>query len=120
MCSSDLQSVDLLRDIFGTKLGGGRTGWSYRSAMAHVAAADRGVVVLVGQSTSPDQVLSDVHQFLSSGAPPPQPQNYRLIGTGAQILRHLGISRMALLSAPLRFNALSGFNLEVTEFLSPP
>ncbi len=115
-----VQSVDLLRDIFGTQLGGGRTGWSYRSAMAHVAAAERGVVVLVGQSASSDQVLNDVHQFLSSGAPPPQPQNYRLIGTGAQILRHLGISRMALLSAPLRFNALSGFNLEVTEFLSPP
>jgi 3,4-dihydroxy 2-butanone 4-phosphate synthase/GTP cyclohydrolase II len=42
-----------------------------------------------------------------------------LIGTGAQILRHLGVSRMALLSAPIRFNALSGFNLEVTEFLKP-
>jgi len=114
-----VQSIDLLRDIFGTQLGDGRGGWSYRSAMAHVAEQNRGVVVLVGQASSSEQVLTDVHQFLSSGEPPPRPQNYRLIGTGAQILRHLGIQRMALLSAPLRFNALSGFNLEVTEFLTP-
>ena len=114
-----VQSVNLLRDVLGTQLGEGRTGWSYRSAMQFVADANEGVVVLVGQPSSSDQILTDVHQFLSSGAPPPQPQNYRLIGTGAQILRHLGVSRMALLSAPIRFNALSGFNLEVTEFLSP-
>ena len=114
-----VQSVDLLRDVLGTQLGEGRTGWSYRSAMQFIAESNEGVVVLVGQPSSSDQILTDVHQFLSSGAPPPQPQNYRLIGTGAQILRHLGVSRMALLSAPLRFNALSGFNLEVTEFVSP-
>ena len=97
----------------------GRNGLSYRSGMQFIAEANEGVVVLVGQPSSSDQLLSDVHQFLNSGAPPPQPQNYRLIGTGAQILRHLGVSRMALLSAPIRFNALSGFNLEVTEFLKP-
>ncbi|MEK9808374.1 MAG: hypothetical protein VW373_10060, partial [Halieaceae bacterium] len=34
--------------------------------------------------------------------------------------RHLGVSKMQLLSAPIRFNALSGFNLEVCEFLSHP
>jgi len=115
-----VQSINLLRDIFGTRLESGKAGWSYRSAMAHVAAIDRGVVVLVGQPTEPNQVLSEVHQFLSAGAPPPQPQNYRLIGTGAQILRHLGVERMQLLSAPIRFNALSGFSLEISEFIAEP
>lgn len=115
-----VQPVNLLRDVLGTTLESGRRGWSYRSAMAHVASIDRGVVVLVGQTTDPEQVLDDVHQFLSTSAPPPQPQNYRLIGTGAQILRHLGIERMQLLSAPLRFNALSGFNLEISEFIAEP
>ena len=42
---------------------------------------------------------------------------YRLIGTGSQILKQLGVSKMRALSAPTRFNALSGFHLEVTEFV---
>ena len=46
-------------------------------------------------------------------------QNYRWIGTGSQILRRLGIGKMHLMSAPVRFNALSGFNLEVTDFVQP-
>ena len=115
-----VQPVNLLRDVLGTTLDSGRKGWSYRSAMAHVAAIDRGVVVLVGQAQDSEQLLDDVHQFFTTASPPPQPQNYRLIGTGAQILKHLGIGRMQLLSAPVRFNALSGFNLEVSEFIAEP
>jgi 3,4-dihydroxy 2-butanone 4-phosphate synthase/GTP cyclohydrolase II len=46
-------------------------------------------------------------------------QNYRLIGTGSQILKRLGLGKMRLMSAPVRFNALSGFNLEVTDFVQP-
>ncbi len=37
---------------------------------------------------------------------------------GAQILRDLGVEKMKLLSSPLRFNALSGFNLEVVEYIT--
>ncbi|MEC8056678.1 MAG: bifunctional 3,4-dihydroxy-2-butanone-4-phosphate synthase/GTP cyclohydrolase II, partial [Pseudomonadota bacterium] len=43
---------------------------------------------------------------------------YQTIGVGAQILRDLGVEKMKLLSSPLRFNALSGFNLEVVEYIS--
>ena len=46
-------------------------------------------------------------------------QNYRVIGTGSQILKRLGLGKMKLMSAPVHFNALSGFNLEVTEFVQP-
>jgi 3,4-dihydroxy 2-butanone 4-phosphate synthase/GTP cyclohydrolase II len=46
-------------------------------------------------------------------------QNYRLIGTGSQILKRLGVGKMRLMSAPVHFNALSGFNLEVTDFVQP-
>jgi len=46
-------------------------------------------------------------------------QNYRLIGTGSQILKRLGVGKMRLMSAPVHFNALSGFNLEVVDFVQP-
>lgn len=115
-----VQPVNTLRDVLGTTVATGAVGWSYRSAMQHIANIDRGIVVMVGQAIDPDTLLDDVHRFLSTGSPPPAPQNYRLIGTGAQILRYLGVERMQLLSAPLKFNALSGFNLEITEFIHEP
>jgi len=45
---------------------------------------------------------------------------YRQTGTGAQILCDLGIKKMRLMSAPLKFSALSGFNLEVVDVISNP
>jgi 3,4-dihydroxy 2-butanone 4-phosphate synthase/GTP cyclohydrolase II len=115
-----VQPIHLLRDILGTRISDSAAGWSYRSAMAHINAIGRGVVVLVGQAQDPDSVLADIERFTSNEPPPARPQNYRLIGTGAQILRQLGVQRMQLLSAPLHFNALSGFNLEITEFIDAP
>ena len=39
------------------------------------------------------------------------------IGTGSQILRDIGVGKMRLLGYPARFNAISGFDLEVIEFV---
>ena len=46
-------------------------------------------------------------------------QNCRVISTGSQILERLGIKKIRLMPAPVHFNALSGFNLEVTECVQP-
>jgi len=116
-----VQPINTLRDLLGTQMdenAGG--GWSYRAAMQHVADEGRGVVVLLGGNETPSSVLEDLNQLLHEEQRPPPPQNYRLIGTGAQILRHLGLSDMKLMSAPLHFNALSGFNLNIAEFVPAP
>ena len=47
-------------------------------------------------------------------------QPYRSIGVGAQILRHLGVRDMRLLSSPMKFYALSGFDLNVVDFVNAP
>jgi len=114
-----VQQINPLRDTLGTQIAGGSTGWSYRRAMAYVAEQNQGVVVLVGQPSNTDQLLQEIHAFTGTANAPVQPENYRLIGTGAQILRHLGVGQMKLLSAPIKFNALSGFKIEVSEFVSP-
>jgi len=41
----------------------------------------------------------------------------RTIGAGAQILRDLGVTRMRVLGARRNIHALSGFGLEVMEFV---
>lgn len=119
-----VQTVNTLRDVLGTRIEGGSTGWSYRRAMAAIAEEGNGAMVLIGQLTDAEQQLAEVVQFPdyapSAGADSAQGvQNYRVIGTGSQILKRLGIGKMRLMSAPLHFNALSGFNLEVTDFVQP-
>jgi 3,4-dihydroxy 2-butanone 4-phosphate synthase/GTP cyclohydrolase II len=42
----------------------------------------------------------------------------RTYGIGAQILLDIGVQRMRVLGAPRRLSGLSGFNLEVVEYVS--
>ncbi len=42
------------------------------------------------------------------------------MGTGAQILRELGVNKMRLMSAPYKFSAISGFDLEVVDLIENP
>jgi 3,4-dihydroxy 2-butanone 4-phosphate synthase/GTP cyclohydrolase II len=118
-----VQTVNALRDVLGTRIEGADTGWSYRRAMEYIAAENNGAVVLIGQHVSAEQQLAEVRQFPEpasvTGTTTAGTQNYRVIGTGAQILQRLGVGKMRLMSAPIRFNALSGFNLEVTDFVHP-
>jgi 3,4-dihydroxy 2-butanone 4-phosphate synthase/GTP cyclohydrolase II len=115
-----VQPLDLLRDVFATRIEE-REGWSVSKALARIRSEGRGALVLIGQERDRESELESVEAFQRAAATSDGSgagvANYRIIGTGAQILQQLGIGRMRLMSAPLHFNALSGFNLEVTEFV---
>lgn len=118
-----VQSLNTLRDVLGTRIEGAQ-GWSYRRAMEAIAKEGKGVVVLIGQELSSEQALAEVVQFpepagVTGKADRGGQQNYRVIGTGSQILKRMGVGKMRLMSAPIHFNALSGFNLEVIDFVQP-
>jgi 3,4-dihydroxy 2-butanone 4-phosphate synthase / GTP cyclohydrolase II len=116
-----VQTINTLRDIFGTELPEGSAGWSYRKAMQRIAEEGSGAMVLIDQGESTAQQLEEILQFpavpqaASDGSD--GTQIYRLIGTGSQILKQIGVGKMRAMSAPTRFNALSGFDLEVVEFV---
>jgi 3,4-dihydroxy 2-butanone 4-phosphate synthase/GTP cyclohydrolase II len=117
-----VQTLNTLRDVLGTRLAEEKPGWSYRRAMQRIAEEGCGVVVVISEEESTEQLLEEVLQFPNlpqtvSSAGEDGTRIYRLIGTGSQILKQLGVSKMRALSAPTRFNAISGFHLEVTEFV---
>jgi 3,4-dihydroxy 2-butanone 4-phosphate synthase/GTP cyclohydrolase II len=117
-----VQTLNTLRDVLGTRLPEEKPGWSYRRAMARIAEEGSGVMVVISQEESTEQLLEEVLQFPEipqtvSAAGEDGTHIYRLIGTGSQILKRLGVGKIRALSAPTRFNAISGFHLEVTEFV---
>ncbi|HYW91277.1 MAG TPA: bifunctional 3,4-dihydroxy-2-butanone-4-phosphate synthase/GTP cyclohydrolase II [Gammaproteobacteria bacterium] len=94
-------------------------GWPLRSAMRRVAEEGEGIVVVLRKPESPQDFLSRLGQLHlpQGGDSPGGSQVLRTYGIGAQILKDLGVQRMRVLSAPKRMHGLSGFGLEVTEYV---
>ncbi|WP_322980326.1 bifunctional 3,4-dihydroxy-2-butanone-4-phosphate synthase/GTP cyclohydrolase II [Pseudomonas sp. C11] len=104
-----VHNMDPLRDLFLVNQPGR---WSMRAAMAEVAKAGSGVVLLLGNPLTGPELLS-----LLGRQQPSTPATYSTVGAGSQILRDLGVRKMRLMSSPMKFNAISGFDLEVVEYL---
>lgn len=108
------------RDLLKLKKQDGEPAWNLDRALKEISNSDRGVLVWIGQHHLQDlgpalDTLNTPKNVKSNSA---LSQQYQTIGVGAQILRDLGVEKMKLLSSPLRFNALSGFNLEVVEYIT--
>ncbi len=119
-CLVRVHVLNTLRDILHTTRPGFSETWSLSDAMAHISKEGEGVVVLIGQEFNQMAELDHVSHFPE--IPPIQRHTneagvYRVVGTGSQILRNVGVTKMRLLSSPTRYNAISGFNLEVVEFV---
>lgn len=96
-------------------------GWPLRSAMERVAKEGHGVIVILRPEESPRDLMDAVKaisQVEVAGTPRHAGMEVlRTYGIGAQILRDLGVSRMRVLSAPKQMHGLSGFDLEVVEYV---
>jgi 3,4-dihydroxy 2-butanone 4-phosphate synthase/GTP cyclohydrolase II len=86
-----------------------------------VAANGRGVIVLLARNERPEQLLASIDMAL--GEPHAglgvTPDTYTTVGLGSQILKDLGVGKIRLMGAPIKYNAISGFDLEVLEFMDP-
>jgi len=108
---------DTLRDAIGVH--NDHLGWPLRAAMARVAKEGAGVIVLLRPDESPRELMDQIRD-LKSGVPANQTPGAKVLrtyGIGAQILRDLGVTRMRVLSAPKQMHGISGFDLEVLEYV---
>ncbi len=115
-----VHQVEPLRDVLGVKRDG-RVGWSIQRALAEIARQPAGVVILLAQDFLARDVEQRMAEYLSgSGVTARRDAGtavYRTVGTGSQILRQLGVTRMRLLSSLIKFNAISGYDLEIVEYV---
>ncbi len=91
--------------------------FSIDEAQAALARHGHGVIVLMHRPEDGDALLAR----LTGTTPRTQVKwDPRTYGIGAQILRDLGVTKMRLLSSPRRMPSMTGFDLEVTGFVTSP
>lgn len=99
-------------------LGWHTLGWPLRNAMRRIAE-EGGVLVIL----RPEEKAADIAERFRQGDRPRDEDGIdgatvlRTYGVGAQILGELGVRRMRVLSAPKRMHGISGFGLEVVEYV---
>ncbi len=109
-----------LCDLFATSYP--NSGWPLRNAMRQVAKEGTGVIVVLRNHDTTREIVQRMGELMVKERKEAAPQgnassHLRTFGVGAQILSDLGVRKMRVLSAPKAIHGLSGFNLEVVEYV---
>lgn len=115
-----VQNKNLLRDAFAVHYPHSDS-WSTRQALKRIADEGKGVLVMLSPGAS-DDIDDQVDSLLGQPKSPrivnkDAPGAFLTIGTGSQILRELNVRKMRLLSSEIKYGGISGFNLEITEYI---
>jgi len=111
--------TDTLRDLLAARRAGSHS-WPLHKAMKKISDEGAGVLVLLNSAEDSWNLEDRIRDFFEEGAASSAKGSsgvYFTVGTGSQILRDLGVGKMRLLSAPIKFSAISGFDLKVVEYL---
>jgi len=97
--------------------------WNLNSAMKRIND-EGGALAIISHQESTDELKSILQSFqaedLGTAKKTTRPQvTTRTIGLGSQILADLGIKNIRLMSAPKKYHSLSGFGLQISEYVAP-
>ena len=110
---------DTLGDVVGVK--SQSMGWPLHSAIERVAKEEIGVVVVLREQETTRDFMEAVENLDEHRDELESRRSgdsvLRTYGIGAQILRDLGLSKIRVLSAPKQMYAISGFDLEIVEYV---
>jgi 3,4-dihydroxy 2-butanone 4-phosphate synthase/GTP cyclohydrolase II len=118
-----VQSTLTIRDLLGIRVTG-TSGWGIQRCLTRIANEGSGVLVLLTRAESASDLLDSVEvvngtKTPQEGLPAGINPTFLMIGVGSQILRMLGLRKLRLMGVPVKYNAISGFDLEVVEFVGP-
>ncbi len=97
-------------------------GWPLRDAMRQISEAGSGVIVVLRKKESDTALLDKIQHYAlkDRGIEPPEGKpndDAKTFGLGAQILADLGLKKLRVIGSYTRLNALSGFGLEIVEYV---
>ena len=99
--------------------------WPIGASLERIAAEGCGVIVLLDYRESGDELVRRLEHYKMAelGVEFPwqgRPEDLRMVGVGAQILADLGVGKMRVLGRPRRIHSLSGFGLDIVEYVDQP
>ena len=109
-----------LCDLFGNQRGD--CGWPLDDVLKRIEREGKGVVIILRQAEDSEMLINHIKEYemMDQGVELPKKEknaDLRTYGIGAQILLDLDIHKMRVMSAPKKMHALSGFELEVVEYV---
>jgi 3,4-dihydroxy 2-butanone 4-phosphate synthase/GTP cyclohydrolase II len=110
-----------LCDLFGTQHQA--CGWPLDDVMRQIAEAGEGVIVVLRNRDGAEDLLAKLGAIAETDDEPAplvthsQRNELRTYGIGAQILADVGVHKMRVMSAPKAMHGISGFDLEVVEYV---
>ena len=110
---------DTLGDVIGVQ--SRSLGWPLQNAIERIAGEKAAVIVLLRDQETSRDFMDAVENIDMHRDELEQRRGgdavLRTYGVGAQILRDLGLSKIRVLSAPKQMYAISGFDLEIVEYV---
>ncbi len=95
--------------------------WTLSRALARVAQDGVGVVVILRQDETPAALVKRIQHYQAHkpgpASVPDGRMEMRTYGLGSQILADLGVGRMRVLGHAMKAPALSGFGLEIVDYI---
>lgn len=113
---------NLLGDLFASRRKD--CGIPLRLAMEKIAGEKRGVLVVIRQEEDSKSLVERIHRYQmeDNGIKHSNQRgnnfDWRTTGTGAQILADLGVREMRVLGEKRNYVGLSGYDLEIVEYVS--
>ncbi len=98
-------------------------GWPVEDILRRLAKEETGVLVILCDQYESMELINQIESYKTNKQQSDSNNNensrdLRTIGLGSQILSDLGVRKMRVLSAPKKMHALSGFELEVVEYVN--
>lgn len=94
--------------------------WPLRNVMKIMEDEGNGVIVIL-RGNMQMNVVDRLKELDKDHEKQPDesdaPTNLRTFGIGAQILSDIGVTKMRVMSAPMKLHGLAGFGLEITEYV---
>lgn len=95
--------------------------WSIRSALQRISAeGSPGAVVILNYRQGSRELVDLIQGSGAVSAETHSSSDMRIVGIGSQIAADIGFGKLRVLGTPLKMHGLSGFGLEVVEYVTQP
>ena len=108
----------IARDVLTIRPESGQLGWDFRAAMNRINEEGSGILLYICHSETSEEIEESI-SWLLYGKPrtTASASVNKQIGTGSQILQDLGVHKLKLMGEPVKYKALSGFDLDIVDYV---